>query len=44
MKNNYKLRLLTSILLPRNTCIEMHDLLYLIALKEGKNDIEPRMF
>ena len=39
-KQSYKQRLVTLNMLPLSLYIEMHDLLYLIALKQGKNDVE----
>ena len=39
-KQSYKQRLVTLNLLPLSLYIEMHDLLYLIALKQGKYDVE----
>ena len=39
-KQSYKQRLVTLNLLPLRLYIEMHNLLYLIALKQGKYDVE----
>ena len=39
-KQSYKQRLVTLNLLPLSLYIEMRDLLYLLALKQGKNDVE----
>ena len=39
-KQNYKQRLVTLNLLPLSFYIEIHNLLYLIALKRGKYDVE----
>ena len=39
-KQSYKQQLVTLILLPLSLYIEMHDLLYIIALKQVKYDVE----